>query len=139
MHPRPGEIWPADLGLAAKTRPVAIVSRYDPDAPRALIVYVPLTTQNRESRYEVPIPKFGFLNAASFAKVQGIASIPSVRQERKLRCEPKGTTGRSASPLERTLRGTGPETSAHAPPVCPYSLLSRASNVERQPKPSVFL
>jgi mRNA interferase MazF len=29
MNPRPGEIWLADLGLAAKTRPVVIVSRED--------------------------------------------------------------------------------------------------------------
>ena len=48
MNPRPGEIWLADLSLAAKTRPVVIVSRFDPDAPRALVIYVPLTTQNRE-------------------------------------------------------------------------------------------
>jgi mRNA interferase MazF len=84
MNPRPGEIWLADLGLAAKTRPVVIVSRFDPDAPRTLIIYVPLTTQNRESRYEVAIPKLGFLNAPSVANVQGIASIPSVRLERRL-------------------------------------------------------
>jgi len=51
MTPRPGEVWLADLGLAAKTRPVVIVSRYDADAPRSLAVYVPLTTQNRESSY----------------------------------------------------------------------------------------
>jgi len=50
MHPRPGEIWLADLGLSAKTRPVVIVSRFDPDAPRALIVYVPLTTQKQGKR-----------------------------------------------------------------------------------------
>src|ERR1700733_14798017 len=84
MHPRPGENWLADLGLAAKTRPVVIVSRFDPDAPRALIIYVPLTTQNRESSYEVAIPKLGFLSASSVANVQGIASIPSVRLDRKL-------------------------------------------------------
>ena len=47
MSPRPGEVWLADLGLAAKTRPVVIVSRHDHDAPRALVLYVPLTTQNR--------------------------------------------------------------------------------------------
>jgi mRNA-degrading endonuclease toxin of MazEF toxin-antitoxin module len=29
MNPRRGEIWLADLGLAAKTRPVVIVSRED--------------------------------------------------------------------------------------------------------------
>ncbi|MBI3208259.1 MAG: type II toxin-antitoxin system PemK/MazF family toxin [Candidatus Solibacter usitatus] len=52
MSPQPGEVWLADLGLAAKTRPVIIVSRHDPDPPRALVLYVPLTTQNRMSQYE---------------------------------------------------------------------------------------
>jgi mRNA-degrading endonuclease toxin of MazEF toxin-antitoxin module len=33
MNPQPGEIWLADLGLAAKTRLVVIVSRQDPDPP----------------------------------------------------------------------------------------------------------
>ena len=47
MNPQPGEIWLADLGLAAKTRPVVIVSRQDPDPPRSLVLYVPLTTQRR--------------------------------------------------------------------------------------------
>jgi mRNA interferase MazF len=84
MPPRPGEIWLADLGLAAKTRPVVIVSRLDPEAPRALVIYIPLTTQNRKSPYEVEMPKLGFLNAMSVANVQGIASIPTIRLERKL-------------------------------------------------------
>lgn len=53
MSPRPGEVWLTDLGLAAKTRPVVIVSRYDPEAPRALVLYVPLTSQDRASRDEV--------------------------------------------------------------------------------------
>ena len=91
MHPRPGEIWLADLGLAAKTRPVVIVSRFDPEAPRDLIIYVPLTTQNRESSYEVPLPKLSFLNAASVANVQGIASIPTVRLERRIGNLPENT------------------------------------------------
>jgi mRNA-degrading endonuclease toxin of MazEF toxin-antitoxin module len=30
-------VWLADLGLAAKTRPVIVVSRFDPDGPRALV------------------------------------------------------------------------------------------------------
>ena len=47
MNPKPGEVWLADLGLAAKTRPIVIVSRYDQNPPRALVTYVPLTTQNR--------------------------------------------------------------------------------------------
>jgi mRNA interferase MazF len=84
MSPHPGEVWLADLGLAAKTRPVVIVSRHDPDAPRALIIYVPLTTQNRGSKYEVELPRLRFLKAESVANVQGIASLPLVRFERKL-------------------------------------------------------
>jgi mRNA interferase MazF len=84
MNPQPGEVWLADLGLAAKTRPVVIVSRFDPDPPRALILYVPLTTQNRQSVYEVALPKLSFLNQASVANVQGLASLPTVRLERKL-------------------------------------------------------
>ena len=84
MSPRPGEVWLADLGLAAKTRPVVIVSRHDPDAPRALTIYVPLTTQNRGSRYEVALPKLRFLREVSVANVQGIASLALTRLERKL-------------------------------------------------------
>ena len=84
MSPSPGEVWLADLGLAAKTRPIVILSRHDPEAPRALTIYVPLTTQNRGSRYEVELPKLRFLREVSFANVQGIASLPATRLERRL-------------------------------------------------------
>ncbi|MCC6536499.1 MAG: type II toxin-antitoxin system PemK/MazF family toxin [Bryobacterales bacterium] len=84
MNPQPGEVWLADLGLAAKTRPVVIVSRHDPDAPRALALYVPLTTQNRHSRYEVPLPRLPFLHQESVANVQGLASIPTTYLEKRL-------------------------------------------------------
>ncbi len=84
MNPRPSEVWLAALGVAAKARPVVIVSRYDPDPPRALIIYVPLTTQNRNSAYEVVLPKLRFLDRHSVVNVQGIASLPRVRLERKL-------------------------------------------------------
>ncbi len=84
MSPQPGEVWLADLGLAAKTRPVVIVSREDPGAPRALVLYVPLTTQYRHSSYEVPLPKLSFLDRESVANVQGLGSVPTVRLERKI-------------------------------------------------------
>ena len=84
MNPQPGEVWLADLGLAAKTRPVVIVSRSDPDPPRALVLYVPLTTQNRQSPYEVALPRLGFLDRESVANVQGLGSLPKVRLERRL-------------------------------------------------------
>ena len=93
MNPRPGEIWLADLGLAAKTRPVVIVSRFDPDAPRALIICVSVDNpEQRKSRYEVAIPKLRISwKAPSVANVQGIASIPSVRLERRLGMLPEKT------------------------------------------------
>jgi mRNA interferase MazF len=84
MNPNPGEVWLADLGLAAKTRPVVIVSRHDPNPPRALAIYVPLTTQHRGSLYEVVLPKLRFLDRDSIANIQGLGSIPKARLEREL-------------------------------------------------------
>jgi len=84
MSPHPGEVWLADLGLTAKTPPVVILSRHGPDAPRALTVYVPLTTQNRGSKYEVRMPQLTFLREPSVANVQGIASVPVTRLERRI-------------------------------------------------------
>jgi mRNA interferase MazF len=84
MNPKPGEVWLVDLGLAAKTRPIVIVSRDDPDPPRALVLYIPATTQNRGSEYEVELPGLPFLRQGSVANVQGLGSAPSARLERKL-------------------------------------------------------
>lgn len=91
MNPRPGEVWLADLGLAAKTRPVVVVSRYDANPPRALVLIVPLTSQNRGSKYEIALPKLHFLDRASVANVQGLASVPTVRLERRIGLLPSTT------------------------------------------------
>src|SRR5947207_13990243 len=79
MSPPAGEVWLADLGLTAKTRPVVILSREDANAPRDLALYVLLITQYRGSRYEVALPKLTFLREERTANVQGIASIPVAR------------------------------------------------------------
>jgi mRNA interferase MazF len=84
MNPKPGDVWLVDLGLAAKTRPVIIVSRYDSNPPRALVVYIPVTTQNRGSSYEVELPRLSFLTQGSIANIQGLGSTPTARLERKL-------------------------------------------------------
>jgi mRNA interferase MazF len=84
MSPRPGEVWLADLGIAAKTRPVVIVSRYDEDPPRVLVLYVPLTTENRGSEYEVGMPKLSFLRLEGVANVQGLGSLAVRRLDRRL-------------------------------------------------------
>ena len=84
MSPFQGDVWLADLGLSAKTRPVIIVSRNDDEPPRDLFVYVPCTTQNRVSKYEVVLAKYHFLTDQSIANVQGIGSLPGPRLIRRL-------------------------------------------------------
>lgn len=103
MNPQPGEVWLADLGLAAKTRPVVIVSRHDPDPPRNLVLFVPLTTQNRDSRYEVSLPKLHFLDRDSVANVQGLGSIPVVRLERRIGRLPGGVMSELKAALKFVL------------------------------------
>lgn len=71
----PGQVYLVDLGMAAKTRPMLIVSRRDEDAPRALSLCAPITTSTRDSRYEVPIGKPRFLHENSFVNVQGLQAI----------------------------------------------------------------
>jgi len=61
-----------------------ILSQDDPQAPRDLVTYVPVTTQNRGSRYEIELGNLRFLRELSVANIQGIGSIPSVRLQRKL-------------------------------------------------------
>lgn len=72
MNLRPGEAYRADLGMAAKVRPVLIVSREDAERPRDLVLGVPLTTENRGSPYEVTMPRVRFLRDISTANVQGM-------------------------------------------------------------------
>ena len=103
MNPQPGEVWLAALGLTARTRPVVIVSRYDSDLPRALVLYVPLTAQNRKSRYEIALPKLAFLDQDSTANVQGLGSLPKSRLERKLGKLPEGFMSKIRSALAFAL------------------------------------
>jgi mRNA interferase MazF len=75
MAIEPGEVYRVDLGIAAKMRYFIVVSRHDDDPPRALALCVPVTTQNRGSRYEVELPRVRFLRERSFANVQGLQAI----------------------------------------------------------------
>lgn len=84
MNPRQGEIWLADLGLAAKIRPIIVISRNDENPPRHLYVYLPLTTQDRGSSYEVSLGHYPVLRDESVVNVQGIGSLPRPRLIRKL-------------------------------------------------------
>jgi len=75
MTPKIGEVYIIDLGYEGKVRPVVVMSREDPDAPRALAIVVPLTSQFPESRYEVKMPRVPWLNLQSFANVQAMSSV----------------------------------------------------------------
>ncbi|MCX6904618.1 MAG: type II toxin-antitoxin system PemK/MazF family toxin [Verrucomicrobia bacterium] len=75
MTPKIGDVFMIDLGYEGKVRPVVVVSREDPDAPRALSIAVPLTAQFRGSRYEVKMPRVPWLNLQSYANVQAISSV----------------------------------------------------------------
>jgi mRNA interferase MazF len=57
MTPRVGDVFIVDFGFDGKVRPVVVVSREDDDAPRALSIVVPLTSQFRGSRYEIQMPR----------------------------------------------------------------------------------
>jgi mRNA interferase MazF len=74
MTPIPGEVYLVDMGLPGKVRPVVIVSREDPAAPRALAIVVPLTTANRGTHYEVELPSVSWLKHKGVANVQAMAA-----------------------------------------------------------------
>ena len=84
MNPRHGEVWLVDMGMAAKTRPAIVLIADNLNAPRSLIIHIPITKQNRGSELEVPLGQLRFLDPDSVANVQGIGSLPSVRFEKKL-------------------------------------------------------
>ena len=82
MTPARGEIWLFDLGLAAKVRPVLIVSAVYSDTDRALVTLVPHTTSLRGSAFEIPVSS-PFLKPGAFV-VQSVATYPNARAIRKL-------------------------------------------------------
>ena len=75
--PERGEIWLADLGLAAKTRPVLVVSVPIADRDYALVQVIPHTTQKRGAQFEIELP-VRFLQRGVF-NVQGIVAVPSAK------------------------------------------------------------
>ena len=84
MNPRHGEVWLADMGMAAKTRPAIVLIADNLNAPRSLVIHIPITKQNRGSELEVPLGHLPFLDQESVANVQAIGSLPSVRFEKRL-------------------------------------------------------
>lgn len=80
--PKRGEVWLADLGFAAKVRPVLVMSVPFADSDYALIQVVPHTTQRRGARFKIELP-VRFLEAGAF-NVQGMLAVPAVKFLRRL-------------------------------------------------------
>jgi mRNA interferase MazF len=81
-HPSRGEVWLADLGIAAKIRPGLIISVPADPQDRVLVTLVPHTTSVRGTRFEVAVPK-RFLNSGAF-DAQGLVTVAPARLLRKL-------------------------------------------------------
>ena len=80
--PKRGEVWLVDLGLAAKVRPVLVVSIPYADGDYALTQVVPHTTHARGSQFEVQLPVH-FLEVGVF-NVQGMLAVPTVKFLKRL-------------------------------------------------------
>jgi mRNA interferase MazF len=99
MNPRHGEVWLVDMGMAAKTRPAVVLIADNLDAPRTLIIHIPVTRQNRGSELEVPLGHLPFLEPEFVANVQAIGSLPSVRFEKRLGVVPENDLKRVKAAL----------------------------------------
>ena len=71
-----GEIWMADLGLAAKVRPALILSVGFEGHEQAIVSYVIRTTSLRATQYEVPHETRGMPKGAFDAQGLGSMRVP---------------------------------------------------------------
>ena len=78
----PGEVWMADLGLAAKVRPALLLTGNPAVEELDLVTVLLHTTSLRGNRWELSIPK-PFLKPGVF-HLQQIQSVSTVKLERKL-------------------------------------------------------
>ena len=84
MFPKPlrGDVWLADFGIAAKTRPCLILSDFPTGNERSLIMVVPHTTSLRGTPWEIQVPK-AFLQPGAF-DIQQLGPIPTPRLMRRI-------------------------------------------------------
>ena len=76
------EVWLADLGFAAKTRPCLVLSVPLDPQDRVLLTLVPHTTSLQGTRFEVTIPK-RFLQPGAF-DAQGLITVVPQRLIRRV-------------------------------------------------------
>jgi mRNA interferase MazF len=99
-EPSAGEVWLADLGMSAKSRPVLVMAYPKSNDSRALVIVAPLTSQIRGMRGEVEIGKPRWLSKRSAVNVQGLASFHRHALTRKL----GRLDARSIEEIKRAIR-----------------------------------
>ncbi|MBS0209272.1 MAG: type II toxin-antitoxin system PemK/MazF family toxin [Planctomycetes bacterium] len=82
-EPRRGEVWIVDLGYQAKTRPCAVLSVPVRDNERALVSFVPRTTQVRGTRFEVA-SNADFFDQQGVFDAQAIDTIDRSKLRRRI-------------------------------------------------------
>lgn len=81
-NPQRGEVWLADFGYAAKTRPALVLSIPALDQDRALVTMIMHTTSVRGTRFEAAI-NVHFLRKGAF-ECQNVTTISHAQLLRKL-------------------------------------------------------
>ena len=77
IEAKAGEVWFADLGMTAKSRPVLVLAYPQADDARALVVVAPLTSQIRGMRGEVEIGKLPLVAKTFCGECAGIGQFRS--------------------------------------------------------------
>lgn len=103
IKPATGDVWLADLGMTAKTRPVLVLAYPEPGDARALVIVAPLTSQIRGLRGEVEIGKPKWLPKTSAINIQGLASFDRHLLVRKLGRLDANTMAKIKTALRDTL------------------------------------
>jgi mRNA interferase MazF len=80
---KPGDVWMVDLGMAAKVRPCLILTPQPGRDELDVFTVVAHTTSGRGNQWEIGISK-PFLDRQGVFEVQRVATVPSVKLERKL-------------------------------------------------------
>ena len=81
-HPKRGEVWLVDLGLAAKVRPCLLLTDFPADDELALVTILPHTTAIRGNRWEHVCTKT-FLKPGAF-HLQQVQSVSIAKLVRRL-------------------------------------------------------
>ena len=99
--PNRGEVWIADLGMAAKIRPSVVLSVPAGLQDRALVTLVAHTTSSRGSNFEAAVQS-RFLAAGVF-DAQNILTVPHAKLVRKLGSLPPDQLVRVEEAVRRWL------------------------------------